>query len=86
MLSFVLEVLNLKPISNSCTCFLVTAFHKCVIENLPSHNANSHYKMFNPMTIFQKVVKPELVCVFGIDVQCHTPGIKENICLILIKY
>ena len=51
MMSFVIGVLNLKPISNTRPCLLSSAFQKCVIENLPSPYANFHYEMLNPMTI-----------------------------------
>ena len=30
--------------------------------NLPPHNLNSSYKMFNPMTFFEKVVEPKPMC------------------------
>ena len=60
--------------------FFITVFQSyCFIENLPSPNANSHYEMFNPMIIFQKVVKPKPMCVSGNGFQFHTPGTKENI-------
>ena len=56
MFSFVLGVGHWKQISNTHTGLLFTAFQKYVIENVPSPNANSHYKMFIPIKIFKNVV------------------------------
>ena len=44
--------------------------------NLPSQNANSHYKMFNPMTFFKKLYRLNQ-CEIGCQFDTH--GTKKNI-------